>query len=432
MVTKKYLRSIKLFLTQAELLVFEGTIRSSKTYTAIDAFFYAVNDSNEYLHMIACEDNDAVIDNVLKCEGGLLIKYGEYCKFMNEQIGGWFVAIGTKKVLLCGYRDARKWQKILGKTLGVIYVDEANTANKQFIDECFARQTSCDKPKMIWTLNGDIPTHWIYQDYINRCNIVGTAPASIMADMGKAVKHANWYYIHWNMADNPIMTPEKIERAKAIYPVGSYYYTIKILGERGAPGRLIYNDYMHEDIYDENLSVLDYKYFMLGCDIGATQASNVIVLFGVKADYSGVGIFDPDIFQQAGYEYKTQRLEAYTRLWCKRAPIECIAIDSAEQNFIRDIAFDFKSKGLPPVINSYKATIKERVDMYIILLSQGRVKTNSKDVVNAFRIAKWVNGKEGEEREDLNEVHNDILDAVEYASTRYMKKLMAVRKHEQI
>ena len=431
MVTKKYLRSIKLFLTRAELLVFEGTIRSSKTYTAIDAFFYAVNDSNEYLHLIACEDNDAVIDNVLKCDGGLLKKYGEYCKFMNEQIGGWFVAIGTKKVLLCGYRDARKWQKILGKTLGVIYVDEANTANKQFIDECFARQTSCDRPKMIWTLNGDIPTHWIYQDYINRCNIVGTAPASIVADMDQAKKQKNWYYIHWNMADNPIMTADKIERANTLYPIGSYYHTIKILGERGAPGRLIYNDYIQDNLYDPNLSVMNYKYYMLGCDVGATKASNVVILFGVSADYRSIGLFDPDIFKQVGYEYKTKRIEAYTRLWNDRVPLECLAIDSAEQNFIRDISTDFKAKNLPPVICSFKATIKERIDMYIIMLSQGRVKTNSLDVVNAFRIAKWVKGKEGEEREDLNEIHNDLLDAIEYASTRFMKKLMAVRKHEQ-
>lgn len=42
----------------------------------------------------------------------------------------------------------------------------------------------------------------------------------------------------------------------------------------------------------------------------------------------------------------------------------------------------------------------------------------------AFQVAKWVDNKLGEEREDNNEWHNNVLDSVEYTLTRHMKKLL--------
>ena len=70
---------------------------------------------------------------------------------------------------------------------------------------------------------------------------------TIQAEMDRVEKNKGWYYTHWVMSDNPVMTPEKIQRAVAIYPKGSYYYTIKILGERGVPGDLIYLDYLNDN-----------------------------------------------------------------------------------------------------------------------------------------------------------------------------------------
>ena len=53
------------------LFVFEGTIRSSKTITAIEVFIQRVNKSIERNHLIACKDYDAINRNILDSNASL-------------------------------------------------------------------------------------------------------------------------------------------------------------------------------------------------------------------------------------------------------------------------------------------------------------------------------------------------------------------------
>jgi hypothetical protein len=340
-----------------------------------------------------------------------------------------------KRVILCGFGDSSQWKKINGKTLGVILIDEVNNANKQFVDECFARQVSVKRKKMLWTQNGDIPTHFIYTDYINHCKIIGKCPASTRADMDRFEKKRGFYYMHFTMQDNPAMGPEQIELASSIYPSGSYYHRIKILGERGAPGALIYNDYMSPEKLIRDLSKEKFNKYIISCDIGATKAKNAFVFEGYNKDYSLVGVCGLKTFQQCGYNLKTQKLEEYYLICRERGPIECIVIDSAEQNYLRDLQAYFWNKYRIPVVGSYKATIKERIDMNVILMSSGRIlfddTPEGHEAYDAFLVAQWAEGKLGQEREDLNLPINDIMDGVEYGETVHMKALMAAKRGEQ-
>ena len=435
--TKKYINFCALSLKpDTNLLVLEGTIRSSKTETAKLMFFYNVISSKEELHLISATDLDAIKDNLLLGEHGLLEMFSGYLTMARDEIGSHYLKVKNipgctqnKRILLAGYSDASKWKKILGKTLGVILVDEVNTANKQFIDECFARQTSSIKPLQIWTLNGDVPTHWVYLEYINRAKPIGKVPASILAEMNSYAKEDGWYYSHWRMQDNPIMTPEKIDKAKRIYKQGSYYFITKILGERGSPGKMIYVDYLDYNCIMP-LDVNKFAYFGIGIDIGASRAQNSFALLGFSKDYKYVGIIDLHMFQQIGYDEKKRKLEAFVRSWKQKVPIEYISVDSAEANLIVDLRNEYIRKGLPTIIASYKATIKQRIDTEVILLSANRLLFNEteagKKAYEAFQIAKWSDKKLGEEREDNNEWHNDVLDSIEYAFTRHMQKILKV------
>jgi len=424
---------------KTRLFSFEGTIRSQKTVTAIQLFFEATQDSNEKLHLISAEDLDAIRDNILKSDFGLEISYPTYINRKKEEIGGYYLEVRCdipnkpklKRVLLCGFAMSKHWKKILGKTLGVILVDEVNNANEQFIDECFARQASADNPKTIWTLNGDVPTHYIYQKYINRCKIIGDAPASIRADMDKCPKEKGWYYRHWKMEDNPIMTPEKIAASERIYPVGSYYHTIKILGERGSPGKMLYLEYMDPARHIKKLDVRDYHYFGVGFDIGATRAFNSISLWGYKNNLSKVGGYDKITFKQCGYAEKTKYLIAFIKKY-RELNIKYVAVDSAELNYIEDLKALFREE-FPDiqVIASYKATIKQRVALGIIMFSHDIIEfndtTEGKDMYDAFMVAKR-SEKLNEEREDNNERHNDIIDCSEYAWTPQMHGILNASK----
>ena len=453
--TSKSIDNIAIGLSsKCQLHIYEGTIRSSKTVTAIQEFYEAVQSSSEQLHLMAASDLDAIRENLLNSEFGLLATHPETCKLIKDKIGGYYISVQSdlknsplqeRRILLAGYSDAAKWQKILGKTFGVVLVDEVNTANEQFIDECFARQVSVDDPLMIWTLNGDNPQHWVYQKYINRANIVGKAPATIRAEMDKSEKAPGWYYTHWLMTDNPIMTPDKIARAMRIYPVGSYYYTIKILGERGVPGDLIYIDYLSDtqiiDAYaKDERGAFKYKLcrFVIGVDIGESKACNAYVLLGYTSDYSLCVVLDVDSFVKLGYAQKKERLNSFIKRsetimrkfnYNLRSSLEGISVDSAEGNFINDLKGEYMVQGVN-VIASYKATIKQRIDMNIVALSSGKLLFDkaAEKVYRAFSVAKWAEGKKGEEREDKGEEHIDILDATEYGQTVHMRALMLAKR----
>lgn len=432
--TNKMLDAVSVALKlQVNLLTFEGTVRSSKTVTAVQAFFYRVIQSDGFLHLIAGRDFDTIKNNVLEADGlGLLPQFEPYCKLDKDKIGSYYVKVTVgrinKKIMLVNYSNISQWKKVLGSSIECVFVDEVNIADKQFVDECFSRQVSFDHPFTIFTLNGDIPTHWCYTDYINTSTIIGNAPASIIADMAKVEKVKGRYYMHWTFEDNPVMTPEKIARAKALYPIGSYYYTIKILGERGAPGELIFLDYLTDDIV-QHFEYTDFDIYTVGIDIGATRAKNSVSLIGFKRDFSAAAIMDCVPFSLCGYKEKTERIKSIVDGWKEHGIyIEGVFIDSAEQNYITDMKTAFNAEHLPPVAGSYKATIKARIDLLIILFSLKRLKFNDnaggKRALQAYKIAKWAEDKKGEEREDNNEPQNDIMDSVEYAITRHMNALL--------
>ena len=428
---------------KVNLFVMEGTARSAKTATAIISFFEAVQQSDEALHCIAARNNDAILDNLLQDENhGLLNIFPDYCQLKQEKIGSYFVEVlcdikgkpKRKKILLANYSDTSKWKNILGKSIGVFLIDEVNIADKAFIEETFARQFSADRPLQIWTLNGDVPEHYIYQEYINKCKIIGQAPASIQAEMADFEKTEGWYYMHWTMWDNPIMTEEKIARAMRTYPVGSFYYITKVLGERGSSGELIFAEYMNpqehiiQETEEDDKKKYTYAEYMIGLDIGATRAKNSMTLVGFNYQLTDVGVLDNYTFAQVGYDKKKPDILAKVLEWQEKYDIriKCISVDSAEQNFIYDLKVLFAPHRIQ-VIGSYKATIKERCDMMIILLSHFRIKFSKQAIAvfKAYQNAKWAEGKIGKEREDNNDVINDIMDSCEYALTTRMKDILS-------
>lgn len=418
------------------VMAFEGSIRSIKTTTVIQMLHFLVQQSDEIFHLISAQDNSSINEVLLRSEVGLLTLYPEFYQMKKDQIGGYYIEVkcdvigkpSIKKILLCGFGNKARWKAINGHQFGVILLDEANNSDKQFLDECFARQANVNHPKMLFTLNGDSPTHFIYQDYINFCKILGKAPASIIADMSQQRNKEGYYYVHFTMYDNPTMTEEKIKRTMDIYPMGSYYYKIKILGERGTSGKLIYNEYMEPKKHLKMHFLNEFNEFVVGCDIGATKAKNSLALVGYNRDKTKVAILDKYTFKQCGYDSKRKIMLAIVKNWVSMGyPIKVMCVDSAEQNFIIDLKSAFKEEGIF-VVSSYKATIKQRIDMMIILLALGIISFNNtkegNDAYNAYLMAKWAEGKEGQEREDKNEEINDIMDSIEYALTFHMKELM--------
>ncbi len=435
---EKHLDVLSLALRKnTELLVLEGTIRSSKTVIAIQAFYLAVKFSTEHLHCICAKDYDAIRDNILDCNNlGLLHLFNDV-KLVKEKIGSYYLTLKgkdgkDKKILLAGYSNVNQWKKILGKTIGCFFIDEVNIADKQFIDETFSRQASVDGPLQIWTLNGDDPKHFIYQEYINRCKPLWKVPASILHDMTPIENNSGWYYTHWTMEDNPVMTPEKIERSKKIYPINSFYYKIKILGERGIAEGLVYEIFasnMQNFIIDE---VPKLTTIILGVDFGGNKSKHAFAATGIGPNLDYVVHLETKTIEATGTTADQLCDEFEKYCWAIQRKygfytLECYC-DNEAQTLINSLKNRVKSKNLGIIIkNASKRPIRDRIDFQLQMLSLRKLfflRTNQ-TAMDAYRTAVY-DSRPGHENERLDNGTSDIdtLDANEYTLEPIMRNMM--------
>lgn len=434
------------------LLVLEGTIRSSKTVIAIQAFYFRVMNSKETLHLIAAKDLDAINNNLLECNGfGLLKLFGKNIKLKKDAVGSYYLSLTgynqkKKKILLAGYSDTSKWKKVLGNTLGCILVDEANIANKQFIDECFSRQVSSDNPFTVWTLNGDNPDHYIYQEYINSCKALWSVPTSILADMLPRPNTRGWYYCHWTMDDNPIMTDEKIESASSIYPQGSYYYIIKILGERGRAEGTIFAQYIDNDTIMENIpwndnkAMLDFEddqiIYSVGLDLGNNdiKRGTVLTLTSIERQYKRVHVLERCKCQNTEVNKLCDEIANIIGRWwnstTQKRKFNGVWIDSYG-------AIQLMLETLRDVLENRKIFIpvepclkfgdekgrKARLDLILMLISQKRIHFNEKSKGCLSSLKKLVYNEKDGLPLDENQAEMDDYDSMCYSLTPSIREL---------
>lgn len=449
--TDKHLDTLTVGLNESTSLIgLEGTVRSTKTVFAIQLFYFAVKNSKEKLHCLAAKDYDAIRDNLLECNGyGLTDGLFPDVRMVRDKIGGYYLVMDgikkdqKKKILVAGYSDKHQWKKILGKTIGVFLIDEANTADETFIDETFARQVSVDHPLTIMTLNGDNPQHFIYQKYLNYCKPLFKVPQSILFDMNKFPKKKGWYYTHWTFKDNPIMTKEKIERAMEIYPVGSYYYTIKILGERGTAEGMVYDIFVKnmQSYIINNIDDFEFASIVIGVDFGGNGSAHTFVATGYGKDFKYIVHLESERVEATGTtaDDLADAFEKFVRMviakyrWQNKA-MECYC-DSAEQTLKNSLKFRSESKGLPLIVkNAQKKQINDRIQYQLKLFSSKVLFFNfsAKSCIEAYRTARY-SDKQGHLNERLDDGTSDIdtMDASEYTLEPYMKivqQLLEVRE----
>lgn len=430
------------------LLCFEGTIRSSKTITAIECFIDRVDSSSEINHLIACKDYDAINRNILESNGlGILYRYPNLFKLKKDKIGGYYLSFRDtkgrkKKILLCGYEKESSWKKVLGGTLGCIFVDEVNIASEKFIDECFARQVSAKNPFTLWTLNGDNPNHWVYQKYINRCKVLmeSQTPPSIVNDMNNVPNEKGWYYFHWNMRDNPIMTPDKIEDAMKLFPVNSYFYNIKIIGIRGTAENSIFSQYLVDnEMFKEHDKQRVIRY-SIGLDIGNNdiKRGTILTLVAIERGYT-------DAYVVESYEAKSTETNALVDelaniigRWYdnySRFKIDAVWMDSygAIQLMLETLRKKLRSEHIdtrvePCLKFGDEKGRKARLELVMMLINQRRIHFTKESKGTYDSLKKLVYNEKDALPLDENQLEMDYYDSMCYALTPHIRELTRTLK----
>lgn len=420
-----------------ELDFLEGTIRSGKTVISIPKCLLRWADSDEELFIIAGKDTPTVERNVLLGKAGLLNQFKGYVQYKQE-IGGKVILFNTpkglKRIYPVGYGDVSRWEKILGGTFGGGLIDEIDRADRVFITEYFGRLSSVDNPYTCATANPNDPNLQIYHDYLNRSrphpDYKDSVPPPITAEL---LSHNepihNWRYWHFNFNDNPVMTQDKIEAAKARFPKDSVYYRTKIEGIRAKAEGIIYRSFA-DNPEDFILDKVPHDLIMVnvGVDFGGNKSAHAFVATGFTAGMKKVIILES---KRITDEIDPQQLDTHFVNFCKMVKEKYgfgfnVRTDNAEPVLSRGLKNAAIQHRLPIAVKpALKRKITSRIELVVKLMATGRFffMRNTTDAQAGFIKAIW-DERKPDTRLDDGTTDIDIVDATEYSIEEHTQLLL--------
>jgi len=308
--------------------ILEGTTYSGKTTVGAGVkFMYEVIKSSRKYHGICAKDLGTAEKNIINSDWGLLHEWGgllQYKGHGNTAINLPHLVFNNDKIIyVFGYDDKARWTKVLGGQLGCLYVDEANIADIDFIQEASIR---CDYK--LWTLNPDNPDLDIYSKYINHSRplnqYISDYPQELLEQLNKEPKEG---YTHWYFTfnDNISCTPEKKAQIIGDTPIGTKLYKNKILGLRGVANGGAYGDFLKREIHlrkfdDVNLNNLECIYATL--DIGSSldidnddKSATVLSIGGYSRGYQRAVVLATYIIPAVDYDEIIRQCEDKLEWW---------------------------------------------------------------------------------------------------------------------
>ena len=228
-------------------LICDGSVRSGKTTIMTMAFvLWAMKNYNHTNFAICGKTVQAAERNILKplmeidgLGAALAMSYKVSTRVLTVRCGdttNWFYLFGGK--------DESSYMLIQGITLAGVLFDEVALMPRSFVEQALSRAISFERPKYFFNCNPESPNHWFYQEWIKN-------------------RRENTEHIHFLLEDNPILTPQMIERTKAMH--SGVFYDRYIRGLWVVAEGLIYPMFNESCIVDELPEKGEYY---ISCDYG--------------------------------------------------------------------------------------------------------------------------------------------------------------------
>jgi PBSX family phage terminase large subunit len=189
---------------------------------------------------------------------GLMHIFAGCCRTSHDDSGAHLLVHlpdGDKKVYWKGGGKADSHKAITGMSLGSVYFCEINLLHDSMIQECFRRTYAAKDRWHIADLNPPSPADPVIKNVLE-------------------IQDSR--FLHWTCADNPILTPKRLEEIKAACAKSPFLYKRDWLGQRVIPDGVIYWMFDTEKHVLERLplGVIPIEAFVAG-DGGTTDATSI-------------------------------------------------------------------------------------------------------------------------------------------------------------
>lgn len=345
--------------------VLEGTTASGKTTVGADVkFMRMVSRSKKKLHIIASKTTGTAEKNILQQQNGLLDihRSARYYGNGNKDNKLPHIVWEDKIIYVLGYDTKEKWQNVLGGQYGCVLIDEANTANIEFI-----REISTRNDYMMLTLNPDDPNLPIYTEFVNHARpykkYEKDVPDEIMKELLKFEPKPKWRYWFFSFNDNLSLSEADIEKKKLAAPIGTKLYKNKILGLRGKATGLVFSNFdrnkhvitkkqaMYED-WKEKEPKKQRKYIMFTCGLDTAYSSNsadtIAMTFVGITDKRECILLDEKVYNNRDLDTPIAPSDTVTNL------IAFLERNRKEYGFARNVYIDSADQATIKELNKYK------------------------------------------------------------------------------
>lgn len=376
-------------------LVCDGSVRSGKTTIMTLAFVaWAMKNFDRTNFAICGKTVQSAERNILKplmeIEGlgaALSMSYKVSTRVLTVRCGNitnWFYLFGGK--------DESSYMLIQGITLAGVLFDEVALMPRSFVEQALSRAISFEHPKYFFNCNPESPNHWFYQEWIK-------------------VPRKNTRHIHFLLDDNPVLTPQMIERTKAMY--SGVFYDRYIRGLWVVAEGLVYPMFSREvNVTSERGGPGTYY---ISCDYG-TQNPTV---FGLWRVHKGEAVMEKEYYH-SGRDTNRQKTdeEYYQDLerFAAGYKIERVIIDPSAASFAECI----RRHGKFAVWNANNAVL-DGIRLTGALLKAGKLKFHESCVktFEEFGLYSW----DSEATEDKVIKENDhSLDQTRYLCSTVIRR----------
>ena len=237
----------------------EGTPRSGKTTAGIMRFARHLIKSRDALHLVTAYSAEQAYRLIMDGDGmGLMHIFRGQCRTSHDDSGAHLLInlpTGEKKVYWKGGGKGDSHKSITGMSLGSVYFCEINLLHDSMIQECFRRTYAARDRWHIADLNPPAPSDPVLKNVLD-------------------VQDCR--FLHWTCADNPILSPQRLQEIETACKKSPFLYRRDWLGERCIPEGVIYwmfdpSKYVLQSLPDDLNAV---EAFAAG-DGGTTDATSI-------------------------------------------------------------------------------------------------------------------------------------------------------------
>ena len=393
-ISEKQAQILDFVVSDGLYLICDGAVRSGKTVFMSAAFVIWAMEYYDRTNFAICGKTvQSAERNVLKpLQENESLPYTMSYKVSTKVLT---VRCGTKEnyFYIFGGKDESSYMLIQGITLAGVLFDEVALMPRSFVEQALSRAISYEHPKYWFNCNPESPNHYFYKEWLD--------------DQKEGTTH-----LHFLLEDNPILTPQMIERTKAMY--SGVFYDRYIRGLWVIAEGIIYPMFGKDSI----VPTIERKYsrYVISMDYGVMNPT-AMLLWGFC---DGVW-YQVDEYYHSGRETSQQKTDQdyYDDLEQLAGDryIDCLIIDPSATSFIALV----KQKRRFRVRKAHNDVI-DGIQKTASAIQQGKIKVNDccKRTIKEYGLYSW-DQKADEDRPIKDNDH--AMDA-----TRYFVNTMQIMK----